>query len=300
VKLRSILVPLDGSAYAEGALALAVELAARAGARLRLVLVHEVRGFAAAGDQGAAAGLKILEGARAYLDATAERLAGEAGVRVEGELCEGVPGAALVASAGSHADDLVVMATHGRGPVSRLWLGSVADYTVRHAVTPVLLVRSREGGAGQAPPLRRALVALDGSERSERIVEAALAVMGPDPHLSLVTVIQPVIGVAQPAVPFPVPMVPAVVEELGRTARNRLDRVVEKLERGGIRAEARVLTGVAAAPALLEESESGRYDLIALTTRGAGGVQRALLGSVADKVVRGAALPVLVWSGGRE
>jgi nucleotide-binding universal stress UspA family protein len=55
-----------------------------------------------------------------------------------------------------------------------------------------------------------------------------------------------------------------------------------------------VLTGVGPANLLLEEAGSGQYDLVAMTTHGQGGLRRLLLGSVTDKVVRGATCPVLV------
>ena len=58
--------------------------------------------------------------------------------------------------------------------------------------------------------------------------------------------------------------------------------------------ECRVIATVGAAAGILDQLAGGTFDLVALATHGAGGLQRALVGSVADKVVRGAATPVLV------
>ena len=75
---------------------------------------------------------------------------------------------------------LVVMTTHGRGAVSRFWLGSVADKLVRQLPMPVLLVRPHEPAPDFAhPPIfRRALIPLDGSTLAEQILPHALGLGG--------------------------------------------------------------------------------------------------------------------------
>lgn len=69
------------------------------------------------------------------------------------------------------------MTTHGRGPVSRLLLGSVADRLVREVPIPVLLVRPHEAAPDLAsePVLRHILVALDGSALAEQVLEPVVA-----------------------------------------------------------------------------------------------------------------------------
>ena len=67
--------------------------------------------------------------------------------------------------------DLVALTTHGRGPLGRFWLGSVADTLVRHLHVPTLLIRPREGVSPAADPVpKRILVPLDGSPRAEQIL----------------------------------------------------------------------------------------------------------------------------------
>ena len=62
----------------------------------------------------------------------------------------------------------MVLATHGRGAISRLWLGSVSDALVRRLTVPVLLIRPTEGTAVlPAERFRKVFVALDGSTESE-------------------------------------------------------------------------------------------------------------------------------------
>ena len=69
------------------------------------------------------------------------------------------------------------MTTHGRGPLTRFWLGSVADELVRRASVPLLLVRPHEGvpDLAQEPILQHLLIPLDGSELAEQVLEPAVA-----------------------------------------------------------------------------------------------------------------------------
>src|SRR5262249_37193676 len=143
---RSVLVPLDGSTFGEHALPLALSIARRAGAGLHVVHVHAAPEAMYAPD-----GILILDdgledrlkqGKQAYLDGIVQRLARVSPVRVTPVLLEGegVADSLRAAVTGTGAD-LVVMTTHGRGALGRLWLGSVADELVRDLPTPLLLVR---------------------------------------------------------------------------------------------------------------------------------------------------------------
>jgi nucleotide-binding universal stress UspA family protein len=144
MKLQSLMVPLDGSRFAEAALPIAALLAGRAGAKVRLALVHVPA--TPPGADAAGVDVTVQERERGYLAGTASRLDPAGVVVPELLLLEGQPGSALAAELEHRPVDLVVMATHGRGAVSRLWLGSVADYLIRHLHLPVLLVRPQEGG----------------------------------------------------------------------------------------------------------------------------------------------------------
>jgi nucleotide-binding universal stress UspA family protein len=293
MKLQSVLVPLDGSPFAEAALPLGTAVARRAGAKLRLALVHPAA--RAGGDAAAGLEVALQNQERDYLQATASRIDPAGSLVPETLLLQGAPGPALTAEVEADGADLVVMATHGRGPLSRVWIGSVADYLVRHLHVPVLLVRPAEspevyGGTR----LERVLVPLDPSSTSEQVLDATLALGGAGVAITLVHVVEPVLGVAEPSLPFPMPMDPKLLGDLRAMAQARLDRVAEDLRARGATVVTRVLTGIGAAGMILEEAASGRHDLIAMTTHGEGGLRRLLLGSVADKVVRAATCPVLV------
>ena len=78
---------------------------------------------------------------RAYLDA-AERTASAAGVRTVGEILTGDPGKTLTQFASDGRFDLLVVGTHGRNGIQRMFLGSTAETVLRHATVPVLTIKA--------------------------------------------------------------------------------------------------------------------------------------------------------------
>jgi nucleotide-binding universal stress UspA family protein len=280
---HTILVPLDGSVFGEKALPYAVNVARKANAELRLVHVVPPRHAPAA-----------KAGARNYLRATAERLAAAGGVRVGTELLEGPIDERLCAYAATTACDLIVLTSHGRGALARFWLGSVTDKLVRSAPCPVLTVRP-------APDLpdhpgdgaRRVLVPLDGTPFSEEILPTALRLADLFvAEVLLVRVVEPVPLAGLDATGFsPVVVDMGLVEQLEADAGAYLDRVAGRLRDAGWHVQTRVLIHELPARAILDEARPD--DLIALQTHARSGAARLLLGSVTDKVLRGAAGPVL-------
>ncbi len=146
---QRILVPVDGTPTAAQGLREAIELARDQKAQILLLhVVDEWR--VAAGDIAAVnldAGAKALREAGAELLKQAEDRVREAGIRVQTALVEelGIPvGECVVQRARQWPADLIVCGTHGRHGMSRVLLGSSAEYIVRHAPVPVLLVRAPE------------------------------------------------------------------------------------------------------------------------------------------------------------
>ncbi len=143
---QRILVPVDGTPTAAQGLREAIELARDQKAEILLLhVVDEWR--VAAGDIAAVnldAGAKALREAGAELLKQAETRVREAGIRVQTALVEelGIPvGECIVQRARQWPAELIVCGTHGRHGISRVLLGSTAEYILRHAPVPVLLVR---------------------------------------------------------------------------------------------------------------------------------------------------------------
>ena len=154
---KRILVAVDGSASSEKALATALDLAEERGAQLRLVSVADVTppatvepmyiDFGEYDKAVRAVARDAIRKAEARVRAT--KLTADSTVRET--LSHDVSGE-IVAEAKSWRADLIVLGTHGRTGVARLFLGSVAEGVARHAPTAVLLVR--EGSAVSAGAAR--------------------------------------------------------------------------------------------------------------------------------------------------
>jgi nucleotide-binding universal stress UspA family protein len=157
---QRILVPVDGSSTASRGLDEALKLARLTGARLRLIHVLDVLGFAASFEAGAIYGSDLIatlrQAGELILEQGRARVAAS-GVPVDTLLCESFAARtadALVEQAKAWNADLIVIGTHGRRGVSRLMLGSDAEQLIRSAPVPVLLVRSPENGVGLGAALQ--------------------------------------------------------------------------------------------------------------------------------------------------
>ncbi len=294
---RTILVPLDGSDFAEEAIPLATLLAAREGAELHLV--HVVR---AAPDtdfktpqEDLAWRDRARDGAQAYLDGIAEA-AREEGVSALSTVLEGPVVEALDEYVREQGVDLVALTSHGSGGLRRWWLGSVADGLLRTSGADVLLVRPWDETEDRSPErsrFERILVPLDGSEHSEAALAAARSLAT---RFGAVTT-------AVRVVPSPIQLtsiygVPGV-ELKGEAHRGRVAEAEEYLahlreRNAGLLADARVIESAGAADGIIEAAKGLEADLVVLSSRGHGGITRLVLGSVADKVVRSTTRPVLV------
>jgi nucleotide-binding universal stress UspA family protein len=140
--IRRILLATDLSAASEGAAVQALELAHDLGAELLIVSVIDAGSLHLPGNRS---GLRVDQ-VRIGREATAQDLVSRGramGVRVNFLIWEGDAGESIVEAARSEEADLVVVGSHGRGSVGRFFLGSVSDYVVRHAASPVLVVRAR-------------------------------------------------------------------------------------------------------------------------------------------------------------
>lgn len=293
---RSILVPLDGSSFSEHALPLARALTRACRARLRLAHVH-VAPVAYYAD-----GLPVInaendllsrEAERDYLERLRAELSAN-GLATTCVLLEEPVGAALAREAAEREADLVIMTTHGRGGWSRMWLGSVADELMHNLNIPLLLIHPREGTPGPTGEFRRILIALDGSPLAEQILPSVQA-LGADEQTeyTLLQVIEPFVALGGPA-PYSAQLEQDFTERRQDEAEAYLESVARRLRIQGPRVRTRVVADLQVAQAILNDAWRRQADLIALATHGRGGLRRLLVGSVADKVLRGADTPVLL------
>jgi nucleotide-binding universal stress UspA family protein len=297
---HSILVPLDGTRFAESVLPAALRLARGARARLHLMLAHQpLAALVGSGEMVAAdpsQDMAVREEQQKYLSETVERLGQVGEGPITSSQRDGAAGDSICEEAVLAGADLIVMATHGRSTLGRLWLGSVSNHVVRHAGVPVLLVHpnraervlERRTGAG-------ILVALDLSPFSEAILEPVTQLASVlQAHITLLHVVEPNYYSVGPAIPYPLTQDATITEVRRADAQRRLDEIAERLRARGFSTSSKVMIGPSAAGAVLETLELSKYDAVAMTTHGAGGMRRLFLGSVADKVIRSAGKPVLI------
>lgn len=288
---RTILVPLDGSPLAEQAVPLALAIARRARADLRLARVHNPP-MSVSDYENAKA---IARTEQAYLDAVAFQILDREKLSVKTALLEGPTATALCTHAKEVRASLMVLTTHGRGPLSRFWLGSTTDDLIRLTPTPLLVFRpTTDQPAERTVDFRRVLVPLDGSDVAEEALGMAaelVHIMGG--QLTLLRVVEPVPLVAPDGLVYSPPTLDtSVMDDLTKQARAYVDHVAARWQGEGISVETRVIVNDIPAAAILESAE--QHDLIALATHGRSRMARFFLGSVADKLVRGATCPVLL------
>ena len=299
---RSILVPLDGSDFAEQAIPLALSIATRAGASLELLRVHELYALhdprACWSPYEPTEDVKFRAREQAYLDTAINHLPPTASIPVTSALVDGLIEDAILKRVETRLPDLIVMATHGRGPLSRFCLGSIAEKLILDGRAPVLLLHPGKARNGQRPKpaFKRILIPLDGSEMAGRVLRPAIAIgtlMGAD-----CTLIQTV-GASSLRDRFATAADPRAVED-GRGQRKAaaqayLNRVAERLRAEGLCARTRVVSGKSPAVAVLDIARDENIDLIALSTRGRGTLRRLLFGSVAESIAWRSTGPVLVY-----
>jgi len=177
-------------------------------------------------------------------------------------------------------DGLLVVGNKGLGALDRFMLGSVSTKLIQHATCPVLVVK------GEAVPLKRIVLAIDGSPASAKALEFVRAVFEPDGsngkgrhvpiHVSVVHVM--------PFMKYP---------EVKEAGRKLVDQSVQKLVKAGFTAEPVCQLGKPA-EVIMEVATKHHADLIVMGAKGLDAVSRFLIGSVSTRVVQYVDCSVLV------
>ncbi len=301
-RYSSILVPLDGSRLSEQALPLAAAIAERARAKLRLVMVCQLPAvpLSAKGRQlYVSLELEARKAERAYLKTFTDQIKEESSsLVVTSATLTGPVADTLRKYIHESRTDLVVMTSRGHGGLKRLWLGSVADAMIRKSSVPVLLVRPEENPSPRPilENLVQILVPLDRSALAEAILDPArkLASLA-GAELRLVEVVHPLAAALESHGSHPSRFDVELAALRQKEAADYLRNVAEECLQAGVKATYSARLGPSVADTILELAEFPDVGMIALATSGRGGVKRLALGSVADKLVRTAPRPILVY-----
>lgn len=295
-----LLVPLDRSPLAEQAIGQAAAIARASQAEIDFVLVHQPLPFAGFGD-APWSGDEWNDEHR-YLESIVEDLASGASVPATHTVLRGATVEMICQRAWDVEADLIVMTSHGRTGLSRAWLGSVADGVLRQSSIPVLVLRPIETKKDRLSAhhlFNRVLVPLDGSVLGADILPSAFSLARcSNAQVTLVRIIQPVpLMTLDIGIPFAYP--PAIqdgsaTDRLVAEAKQQLEEVVRhSTGHGNVTVDADVVVADHVAQGIIDFAREHATDVIAMSTHGHG-ASRFFMGSVADKVLRGSGLPMLL------
>jgi nucleotide-binding universal stress UspA family protein len=296
MQLDRILMPTDFSDCANAALTHAVALARQFGAELHLLHVTVLHQDDPNRPGQAFPGFdelqrRLEEAASSRLKRLVEEHANR-GLTVFEAQSRGIAAAPAIHDyASDEGIDLIVLGTHGRRGLRRFLLGSVAEEVVRSAPCPVLTVRDEEE-ARRFQDLDLIVVPFDFSEDSARALAVAAELAATyGSRIDLVHVIVPSIDL-QAEVTLWAPTFDFDRADMVRRAERRLQTEIDQLSGPEVPITPRILDGHVAA-SLTRHADGSKADLIVIGSHGLSGLEHALLGSVAEKVIRSASCPVL-------
>jgi nucleotide-binding universal stress UspA family protein len=306
--MKTILVPLDGSALAEQVLPSVRLLATMLKANVHLLrVISDDKSDQIVAEMNARtfpvlspltvqmqreqhAWDLLMQGAENYLAGPAIQLR-EAGIVVQTEVRPGFAAEQIIAAAASEQTVLIAMATHGYSGLRRWRLGSVTDKVVHAATTPVLIVRGAADALAAAPTLKHILVPLDGSDLARQALPIAVDLARA--AAADITLLQ-VVDVVPEADPRARPHGQATMQQAA--AMQELTDLSEQLGQQ-ITVSPLVEVGYPA-EVIVDSARAHQVDLIAMATHGYTGSRRWALGSVADKVLHATTTPLLLVRAG--
>lgn len=295
LQIQKILVPHDFSDFSEHAMRYALKVASTCEAELHLVFAEVLYGDDAPPPERSKEtsfaralrdlGLSVdLERGVAHYEDTEITI-------VHRIIRDVAPAPALVNYADDEDIDLIVMSTHGRRGLRRLLLGSVANEVLRTAPCSVLTVR-KPGAADDVPgTVRSILVPIDFSKYSKAALRTAKAFAKlADARLDLLHVIEDDLHPAFYTIAAQ--SIYDIDPEIDQKAIAEMRQMDEGTPEDGVKTDYHVRDGHAART-IIDFAEEVGSDLIIMSTHGLRGLEHFFMGSVAEKVVRRASVPVL-------
>lgn len=296
---RKILIPLDGSPLAESVLPYIIPIAKAYDSQVVLANVVAPPTVEFAGDF---TGIQhpyldqLTEEAKTwaagYLQKVADRLAQAQVPVLRQDVLVGSPAVMLASQIERQGVDLVAIATHGRSGLGRVLLGSVADKLLHSTDVPVLIIRPPEVEVQGLISLSSIIVPLDGSPLAESVL-AYVKDMAKALSLSVTLVRTIPTMTALSAGPEYVLLPTDIITEMKEAAILYLDDVAQSLRDEGLSCTTAVVEGDTAS-AISEYARKKQNHLVAISSHGRSGIARAVMGSIADRLIRTSGDPVLV------
>jgi nucleotide-binding universal stress UspA family protein len=288
-RLRSVLVLLDGSQYAEHAIPMALTIAGRTGADVQLAHVQLVLGSTYDVHSFSfeeASGFRRKQRMREYIDGVAERISNVSPVEIAPAPCSGQRATETLTTIAT-SETLVVLANRCRGALGWFHFGSVAERFLNVGSSPLLFVRGHHWPVNlkDSKPLGHVLTVLDGRAESERILKpaAAMAATAQAKH----TLLRVVPGTPYYGIPW---------KEKEHEAAVYLNRVADRLrDRGSSDVTTEIVSSdEATGQVILAYAQRSNANVIALAARRQSGLPGFFRRDPAEYLIRNGMIPVLV------
>jgi nucleotide-binding universal stress UspA family protein len=286
INIKTILCPVDFFPASDAAVNYAAGMAARYDAEVHLL--HVVTPVAAGTYEYAIDTTDIMRSIeKRSLDEINELLARikRAGIAAEAKLRVGDVYQEIKAAIDEVSPDLIVMGTHGRRGVERWFLGSTTEKLLRHSPVPLVTISAASEKSWNEPRFRKILVTTDFSDGTPDALAYAFSVAQEnESQVVLLHVVQDTSADD---------LSEKYRESLLDGVRRQLEDLVPVEATNWCDIVTRVDIGVPYR-IILRTIEDERPDLLVMNIHGKGMLDRALLGSTAERVVRAAACPVMM------
>jgi nucleotide-binding universal stress UspA family protein len=281
---QDILLPFDGSDGATGALHHAAEIAHWTDATIRVLFVADTARESVTVVETQVVDALVQEGKDIVEEA--EKTLETLGVDYDSDVVQGSPAPTIVEYAKRYDHDVIVMPTHGREGVSRYLLGSVTEKVVRLASVPVLTARMQPDEQ-LTFPYESILLPTDGSSSVARAAEHSLSLASAlDATVHVLSVVDDTsVGLSVRSA--------ISAQEREQAATDAVDDFVFEAETHGVANTVWHVEHGSPVEVILDTIDSNDIHAVVMGTTGRRGSERILLGSVAEKTVRSAPVPVV-------
>lgn len=295
--IKKILWPTDGSKESEESLKMALYLARKYGAEILCLHVSEIHiPVTDLYPTYETVVMDILKKTEERFGNEFKRIEGEnPGVRFSSRIVRGSTVDWIIETARSEGAQLIVMGKKGHGLIGSALLGSNTLKVLRSSPVPVLSVKPESDK--KEYDIKKILVPFDISDTAESSLSYSIGLAAKlGASITAVYVFWIDANVYE--------LSPRLVDELEAHSSNELRRRVDEIKAGcarvnekaaGIEVETVVLTGVSPALTITDYARENGFDLIAVSTHGRKGLERVILGSETEKVIREAHSPVLAF-----
>jgi nucleotide-binding universal stress UspA family protein len=287
VRFKKILCPVDFFPASERALVYALKLAAKDGARLKLLHVVSLMvppGYDFVVDSDSLLDKMEDSSQRQIRQLLQKRSLSGQNVEVDVEVKRGDPSTEIRNELDSYKPDLVAMGTHGHRGFQRWIMGSTTERVLHHSRVPMLVISAAEKHRSTDVAFRRVMVTTDFSPDTAHALKYAFSIAGENQaHLTVLHVLEEMKAITSAQ----------YRRQLTRDVQRKLSKLVPDDVKVWCEVEEAVEAG-SPYHAILMTLKKRRIDLLVMNTHGKGMLDRALLGSTTERIVKGATCPVLL------